>query len=422
VNEMLKAYLDNELNAEERALVEKALAENPALQTELDELQALAEAIEMGATGSEVVGLETTLAAMGKKRKRLALLRSPYIAVAAMTCLIAFVMTIPNGMVASVTSKNMAFSDTQAEYTTASPAETATPATEVPADGFSKGYDADSNLREERTKSRAQGSGGAPSRDEFQSADPERERAKSDQGISGESYDMKAKPQTSPGISFANPRLIIKNGDIQVLVKNLESSYQSVETLAKTNGGFVESGGKSNTNQSKYGNLTIRVDSTKFDRTMQSLRTFGDVQSESNSGEDVTAVVADAEARLKQMRLEERQYQEVLKQAKKVSDILEVKRYISEIRQQIEGTEAQIKSMRGMATLSTIYVGLEERLKVTAAPRRDWLPNAWIRAINRFTGITRSLVSFTLNIVVLAPFWLPVMIGLWIWRKRAVKK
>lgn len=418
MNEMLKAYLDNELNAEDRALVEKALAEDPSLQAELDELQALSEAIEMGSSSVEILGLESTLAAMNKKRKRFAWIRSPYIAVAAMTCLIAFVMTIPNGMVAnesaadkSVASSPLAVLKSQDGFKTEfeAPSESAT-------DAKAKAEFGNPRNRSQAEEIAPQGrSGGTHS--------PNASKT-SDEWYDTEPQATVEKPRDS-GSSAPNlstPRLIIKNGNIQILVKNLESSYKLVEDLAKANGGFVESGDRSKTIQSKYGSLTIRVDSKKFDQTMQSLRTFGDVQSESNSGEDVTAVVADAEARLKQMRLEEKQYQEVLKQAKKVSEILEVKQYISEIRQQIEGTEAQIKSMRGMATLSTIYVGLEERLKVTSAPRRDWLSNSWIRAINRFTGITRSLVSFALNIVILAPFWLPVMIGLWIWRKRAMKK
>lgn len=420
MNEMLKAYLDNELNAEDRALVEKALAENPALQNELDELQALSEAIEMGASSVEIVGLESTLAALGKKRKSFVWWRSPFVAVAAMTCVIAFVMTIPNGMVASEAAADSTVAKSES-LNSATPSDGFAPASESP--GEESGYTI-AGARKGQVESARQQPNATRTSEELwdeESADSQDAKTKALFGAE-EANSVRLTPGTSNTVPPGTPRLIIKNGDIQILVKNLESTYQSVETLAKTNGGFVESGGKSNSNQSKYGNLTIRVDSTKFDRTMQSLRTYGDVQSENVSGEDVTAAVADAEARLKQMRLEEKQYQEVLKQAKKVSEILEVKRYISEIRQQIEGTEAQIKALRGMATLSKINVTLEERLKVKSAPRQDWLPNAWIRAINRFTGITRTLVSFALNVVVLAPFWLPVVIGVWIWRKRAVRK
>ncbi|QYK53394.1 MAG: DUF4349 domain-containing protein [Fimbriimonadaceae bacterium] len=404
MNEMLKAYLDNELNAEDRAAVEKALAENPELQAELDELQSLSEAIEKGATQIQIKGLEATLSALGKKRNRFAWVRSPYALVAAMTCVVALVMTSPAFMTAGVTAKN----EMADMANTASVAESR----KMDYAPSESAADAQANSRVKQEAERPQISDGADLRSES------KHKAQFGQE---EAYSTKPSGG-STSVAQGNPRLIIKNGNIQLLVKNLESTYKSVEDLAKANGGFVESGDRSKTTQSKYGSLSIRVDSKKFDQTMQSLRLLGDVQSESNSGEDVTAVVADAEARLKQMRLEEKQYQEVLKQAKKVSDILEVKRYISEIRQQIEGTEAQINAMRGMATLSTIYVGLEERLQITSAPRRDWLSNSWIRAINRFTGITRSLVSFALNIVILAPFWLPVVIALWIWRRRAMKK
>lgn len=422
MNEMLKAYLDNELNAEDRAAVEKALAENPELQNELDQLQALSEAIEKGSTQIQITGLEATLSALGKKRNRLAWVRSPYALVAAMTCVIAFFMTSPfgsNSELADVTLQLGGVANESAASSTNDSSESEKldyAPSESAADAKAKTEYGNPRTLSQSKSSAPQGrSGGAYSPNASKTAE--------------DWYDQEPQLQTekprdnggsTPNLS--TPRLIIKNGNIQLLVKNLESSYKAVEDLAKANGGFVESGDRSKTTQSKYGSLSIRVDSKKFDQTMQSLRLLGDVQSESNSGEDVTAVVADAEARLKQMRLEEKQYQEVLKQAKKVSDILEVKRYISEIRQQIEGTEAQIKAMRGMATLSTIYVGLEERLKITSAPRRDWLSNSWIRAINRFTGITRTLVSFALNIVILAPFWLPVVIGLWIWRRRVAKK
>lgn len=373
MTDRLKAYLDNELTPAERTEIEAALDSNPALQTELDEIKATTTYLETSAKPIEITGLEATLSALKPKKMKSPFYRSPYAILAACTVIAAIIIT-PRPMGTRYVAAEM-------------PAPTSAPA--------------DSADIASRTK---YASGMA---ENYETA----EMPASSAPYAGE---VNAEP---PNVSAAN-RLIIKTGDISLRVKSLETTLPKVESLAKKYGGFVESSSRSSGYQVKNAYLTIRIDASKYDTSFNDLRSLGDVISESTSGQDVTTQVADNEARLRQMRLEEQQYEEILKKTTKVSDILQVRKYLSEVRQNIESIEAQLKSLKSLASLSTITVNLEQREQVATAPRRDWLSNTWVQALSRLNSLGRTVVSFAINLLVLAPFWLPIAAGIWWFTRR----
>jgi hypothetical protein len=226
-------------------------------------------------------------------------------------------------------------------------------------------------------------------------------------------------PSSAPKVpSSAFNQLIIKNADLSILVKSLQPAAQQVDALTKKHQGYIESSNLINGYNSRTANYTVRVPVERFDQSMADYRALGQVLSESSSGEDVTTQVADLQARLKQMRLEELQYQEVLKQARRISDILEVKNYINDIRQEIEAAEAQAKALKSMAKLSTIRLMVTQREVVTSAPRRDWLSNTWIQAMNRLGFVFRAVVNVLVNVLVLSPVWIPIAAFIWWWTKK----
>lgn len=380
MTDRLKAYLDNELTSEARAEIESELKTNPALKVELDEIRATSTYIESSAKTIPIEGLEATLSALKPMKMKSLFYRSPYAILAACTIIAAIIIT-PRSSVLS----------------TSPMAEQA-----MPAASSSNAESADmagSEIWENKTplESNVEPTGDA--------------RAKVSQEQSQTSDD----PNLAD--SVAN-RLIIKTGDISLRVKSLDTTLPQVESLAKKYGGFVESSSRSSGYQVKNAYLTIRVDAAKYDASFNDLRSFGEVISESTSGQDVTTQVADNEARLRQMRLEEQQYEEILSKANKVTDILQVRKYLSEVRQNIESTEAQLKSLKSLASLSTISVNLEQREQIATAPRRDWLSNAWVNALNRLQSLGRTAISFSINLLVLTPFWLPIAAGIWWFTRR----
>ncbi|MFM9873219.1 MAG: DUF4349 domain-containing protein [Fimbriimonadaceae bacterium] len=411
MNDQLKAYLDDALSPEERTQLETELQINPALQQELEELKATGLYLEACAAPIEIKGLESTLAALTKKRTKLPWFRSPYAVLAACTVFVALVMPVVFPVFAQAkypssefANAEVAASSPMAKSADSSSTDTASPSTKDPA------------LRE--IHQRSSGSPGANSERETDSKSAPSELQNGSQSFGDKSEDLAAKPNSSTTQAVPNNRQIIKTADLSVRVKDLVPAATRAEVIAKQYGGFVENSSRYNQGNAKYANYVIRVKSDQFDKAMTEIRKLGEVTAESISGNDVTGQIADTAARLKQKRLEEAQYQEVLKSARKISDILEVKQYISDIREEIEATEAQLKSLKDLASLSTITLNLEQRETIKATPPQDWLSNAWIRAINRFSGIGQYLIGAAINILVLAPFWLPFALGIWWWNRK----
>ena len=77
------------------------------------------------------------------------------------------------------------------------------------------------------------------------------------------------------------------------------------------------------------------------------------------TGQDVTEEFIDLEARIKTQKALELQFLEIMKQAHKVEDALEVQRQIAEVRTEIEKLEGRKRFLENRASLSTITVSLQ---------------------------------------------------------------
>ena len=115
----------------------------------------------------------------------------------------------------------------------------------------------------------------------------------SDDTFSGQSFDVDFQGQEGPD------RLIIRTGNLSIVVEDSETSAQEIARLAGARGGWVvgseifESGG------AKRGTVTIRVPAEAFDAALAEIKDLAqEVRSESTSSQDVTEEFVDLEARL----------------------------------------------------------------------------------------------------------------------------
>ena len=92
---------------------------------------------------------------------------------------------------------------------------------------------------------------------------------------------------------------------------------------------------------------------------MEAVRSMGsDVLAEKTTGLDVTEEYIDLQARIRTKQALEAQFLEIMKQAKTVSDALEVQRQISEVRGEIERLEGRRRFLENQSSLSTIKITL----------------------------------------------------------------
>ena len=144
---------------------------------------------------------------------------------------------------------------------------------------------------------------------------------------------------TTPSSGVVVERKLTQNGYLGLQVKRVEDAINALTSMSNDMGGRVDSVQYSNNDQSDSKNATIilRVPTSNFSQAMDQAKSVALVVNSVNiATNDVTDQFVDLQAKLKNLKLEEVQYQDLMKKALKVSDILSVSHELESVRQQID--------------------------------------------------------------------------------------
>lgn len=175
-------------------------------------------------------------------------------------------------------------------------------------------------------------------------------------------------------------RKVIKDGSLDLRVRNADETVDRIRIIAEAAGGSVfASSFTQSANALKTGVITVRVPVDRFEETFAELKKVATlVVSEGTSGADVTNQYIDLAARLKSLQAEEQAYQNLLGQAQKVSDILEITQQLSTVRGEIESLQGQLRSLASQTDLASISVSVTEDPRI--AGDQSFRPLAEFRA------------------------------------------
>jgi len=223
-------------------------------------------------------------------------------------------------------------------------------------------------------------------------------------------------------------RKILRNGDLTLEVADPTAAERKITSIADALGGFVVT---SESKQHDTGdpakqylevNLVIRVPEAQFKTAFDQILSSGNrVIQQKTTGQDVTEEFIDLEARIRTQKALEVQFLEIMKQATKVPDALEVQRQIAEVRTEIEKLEGRKRFLENRASLSTITVSLQSPAAIavnTSSFRRN------VReAVRDGVDLTIAIVLFLIRfVIVMIPIFLLLIlpIGLLVrffWRR-----
>lgn len=205
----------------------------------------------------------------------------------------------------------------------------------------------------------------------------------------------------------ARERLVIRNADLAIVVKDPEATMTIITKLAEELGGFVVS---SNLYQSYTSNglpvpeasVVIRVPSEKLNEALETIKAdVIEVQSENVSGQDVTSEYVDLESQLKNLEAAEAQLTEIMQKAEKTEDVLNVFNQLTSIRGQIEVIKGQMKYYEESAALSAISVRLIAEETIKPIEIMGWKPEGTFRdAIQNLVYFFQDFVDFLIWFVV----------------------
>lgn len=202
-------------------------------------------------------------------------------------------------------------------------------------------------------------------------------------------------------------RKIIRNAEITMEVGSTTDTQHKVTSIAEANGGFVvtsEAKQRENVDPAQRTldiKLVVRVPSPRFGVAFDEIKKLASNTPQENvSGQDVTEEFMDLEARIKTQKALEIQFLEIMRQAYKVADALEVQRQIADVRTEIEKLEGRKRFLENRSSLSTITVNIGAPKPVIAVSRTGF-GHSIREAVSDSIGAASDIVLFFIRFVIL---------------------
>jgi uncharacterized protein DUF4349 len=252
-----------------------------------------------------------------------------------------------------------------------------------------------------------------------QHALPEPERA----GGGGGARSMGAPPLLlSPILAATAESKLIKTAKVRFQVKDTQKATSAITQLVSTHNGYIASQSVTTGSYSIENDLLIRVPSTSLDALLDGLLAQASyVESKVIEVKDVTEEFVDITARLKTQQEVENRYREILKQARKIEEILAVEKQLGEIRQEIEARQGRLRFLSHQVSYSTVQLTFAERLPYQRPPQAGFLSSL---AESVKSG-WRDFLDSVLGLVAVWPFLvaLALLVFLfWRWRGHRNKR
>ena len=167
-------------------------------------------------------------------------------------------------------------------------------------------------------------------------------------------------------------QMLARTAQLALTTEEFDKSRAALEEILKRHNGYF---GQLNVNapagSGRTLDATLHIPADQRDAAITEIKKLGRVESESQTGEEVTSQYVDLEARLSNARHTEQRLTDMLRQRTgKLSDVLAVEQEISRVRGEIEQMEAQKKTLTARVEFLTLDVKLTEdyRAQLQVAP------------------------------------------------------
>lgn len=223
-------------------------------------------------------------------------------------------------------------------------------------------------------------------------------------------------PVDNPGIQEVNKKKIIKDGRIGLKVADLEKTKTRIDTLVRSYDGYYANENFNNSDWESSYNLKIRLPFSNFEKFIAVIESgIGEVLYKGIDARDVTDQFIDLETRLETKRNYLSRYNDLLKQAKSIKEILDIEEKIRVLEEEIDSTTGRLKYLSDLVEYSTLDLTISKRKDFKYNPvDRDKFSERLKQSLSRgWLGF----VDFTLFLIKVWPFWIIVIFLTFFWRK-----
>jgi len=237
-------------------------------------------------------------------------------------------------------------------------------------------------------------------------------------GGDGESSDHAA-PSVAPA------PMIARTVSLSIVVKDFAAARASLDNiLARHHGYAAQLTVSTPENAARSFQASLRVPAPELSSALGDFKALGRVENESQSGEEVTQQHTDLAQRLKTARDTEERFRSILQQRTgKLEEVLQVEEQIARVRGEIEGMEAELKTLEHRVDFATVDLQLTEeysaRLSSPSASVSNRMHNAFIAGLSNAAATLLGIVLFLEEYGPVLLIWL-VILGVpavLIWRR-----
>lgn len=170
-------------------------------------------------------------------------------------------------------------------------------------------------------------------------------------------------PTTEQKTNETVERKLIKEGHVEFETNNVSSTRKNIFEAVEKYNGYVSSDQEFKSPGRKSNTVVIRIPADNFDNLLkdatQGVEKF---ESKEINVKDVTEEFLDIQARLKTKKELENRFLDLLKQAKNVTEILEIEKHIGQLRSEIESVEGRLKYLQDRVSFSTLTMTFYESI------------------------------------------------------------
>jgi anti-sigma factor RsiW/DNA-binding transcriptional regulator YhcF (GntR family) len=219
--------------------------------------------------------------------------------------------------------------------------------------------------------------------------------------------------------------LIAKTASLSIVVKDFGTIEAVVKAISNRHEGYIaELNATTPRESARTLAATLKIPAPQLDAALAELKQLGRVEQEQQSGEEVTKQYTDLAARLKNLRATEERLLAVLRDhTGKVKDILEVEQEVARVRGEIEGMEADQRTLQKRIDFATVQLFMKEdykaSLQVAPSSTPTRLHNA---AVEGFRGVADGAIDLILWLLEFGPsllLWGAILFfpARWAWKR-----
>ena len=183
-------------------------------------------------------------------------------------------------------------------------------------------------------------------------------------------------------------RKLIKEGNIEFETKDLDVTRKMIFEAVKKYNAYVASDVTYKSSVRNSNTIKIRVPAKNFDKLLNdTTKGVENFDRKDINVKDVTEEFVDIQARLKTKKELEQRYLDLLKQAKNVTEILEIEKQIGLLRSEIESIEGRLKYLQNQISFSTLTISIYENNPQTTKfghKFKNGFKNGWNNLIRFF--------------------------------------